>query len=108
MIKTFFYKFGLKFRWLMSFYRPQVIRRNVTEDGTVIPFPLRVRPGVYYRAYIDARYQLIGQVRSPRKNDEVLYRFLDISTGKEFQLTEGLKDLLFYRDHGKDSQKKEK
>lgn len=98
MIKSLRPKLVFGFRWLLSFIRPQVLRKNITNDGTVVPFPRRASPGVLYRSYLEARYELVGQVRSPRDDKEILYRFRDCDTGKEFNLTEGLKDLLLYRE----------
>jgi len=102
-------KFLLSFfwNWVLSFFTVRTLRKNVyvlssTDKGmTVEPEKSREEKDgiVAYRPYC-IPYYFVGFDFRKGSNGDVVYRFYDNQTKKEFLLTKELVDLLFYKEPG--------
>lgn len=87
---------------IVSYIRPVPIRKSVLvngEDDIGTPAPEFKKSAsqllVRYVPY-ESEYIFIGMDRDPG-NGTVYYRFYDAQLNKEFRLTKGLMDILFYK-----------
>lgn len=87
---------------VLSYIRPVKIRESVLvngEDdvGTVAPEPKKpTNPLLARYVPYESEYILIGMDRDP-ESGAIYYRFYDAQLNKEFLLTKGLMDILFYK-----------
>lgn len=89
---------------ISSFFQPQVIRKNVLiagmddEDGIEQPIEgsSKYKDLVIFRPYF-LDYILVGIEPGRRDPGQVVYRFFDPESCKEFILTKQLVELLFYK-----------
>lgn len=93
-------------KWVFSFFKPQTLRKDVLITGAddvgheVQPARKDVYRGlVKYRPF-SLDYLLVGIEHSRRDPNQIVYRFFDPETNKEFTMTKPLVDLLFYRVPG--------
>lgn len=93
--------------WLLSFVTVRTVRENVyvhssTDQGTALvqEQSREEKDGIVaYRPY-DIAYYFVGFDFRKGSNGDVVYRFYDGQTKKEFLLTKELVDLLFYKEPG--------
>lgn len=100
-------KYFLLYIWayILSFFTKKVVRKNVYvvsstgEDMVIEPEKSREEKDgvVSYRPY-QVPYYFVGFDTRKGSNGDVIYRFYDSQTKKEFLLTKELVDLLLYKE----------
>lgn len=90
------------YRHLASFFKPQILRTNVLitgmeDEGMQMPEEeSKYKDLMIFRPYF-LDYILVGIEPGRRNPGQVVYRFYDPESCKEFLLTKELVDLLFYK-----------